>query len=135
MTYYELFLYLSIFLFGYSTCFVFYFAKAVNFYSLIIKRSILLSLFIVVRSMEHFEYAKEFRLNIMKKSGESKHNILAAKMLLEYDIEMIQKSYFDYFLDFQKGTPYKIENWTTALQFLNQNRDIVEDIINKQETK
>ena len=99
-------LYLLLFVFGWASCLLFYFGKSLNFYAQVVNLSQLLSLFILARSMEHFAYAKGFRIKTMIDNGDSEHNITATSLR-------------------------KFDNWDGGMVFLTANIDLIKKFMNK----
>ncbi len=58
--------FILVFIFGYVTCKTFYFLNATRTSINIIKTAQLLSLAILAKSMEHFAYARTFKVLTMK---------------------------------------------------------------------
>ena len=131
----QIILYVSIFLFGYFTCLVFYLGKSGAFYISIIKTSLALSLFIVARALEHMSYAKEFRYNEMKKSGDTEHNLKAVNTQFEYEIDLLKNRFIKELRGLQKATQYaaKFNDWDGAMTFLAENKQLVLDAIKNKE--
>jgi len=127
----QIILYVSIFLFGYFTCLVFYLGKSGAFYISIIKTSLALSLFIVARALEHMSYAKEFRYNEMKKAGDTEHNLEATNKQFEYEVSRFKKCFIKELKGLQKATQYaaKFNDWDEAMTFLAENKQLVLDAI------
>ena len=127
----QIILYVSIFLFGYFTCLVFYLGKSGAFYISIVKTSLVLSLFIVARALEHMTYAKEFRYNEMKKSGDTEHNLRATNEQFEYEIATFKNRFIKELKGMQKATQYAgaFNDWEEAMTFLAENKQLVLDAI------
>ena len=123
----QIILYVSIFLFGYFTCLVFYLGKSGAFYISIVKTSLALSLFIVARSLEHMTYAKEFRYNAMVKSGDTEHNLKAVNSQFEHEISLLKRQFIRELKGMQKATQYagKFNDWDEAMTFLAENKQLV----------
>lgn len=126
-------LYFALFAFGYMTCMVFYFGKSINFYLSIIKLSLLLSLFIIVRSLEHLTYAKEIRIKAMKEIGDSEDKIRLIEEKFENELRFMKTSFSEDLKLAQLATPYHehFEDWDSSMQFLQKNADEVKTFINK----
>lgn len=92
------------------------------------------SLFILAKSLENFEYSKVYRLNILKQENESQHNIDA--FLLQHkdeitffkdrSIKSIVEAHGDFF-----SSAIAFNDWNTAMRFLEQNRSVIIDFILK----
>ena len=126
-------LYFAIFAFGYMTCVVFYLGKSINFYLSIIKLSLLLSLFIIVRSLEHLVYAKETRIKAMKEIGDSEDKIRLIEEQFDTELRFMKTSFSEELKLAQLATPYHthFEDWGSSMQFLQKNADEVKAFINK----
>jgi hypothetical protein len=127
-------LYVSLFAFGYMSCIIFYFNKSINFYFSIIKISLLLSLFIIVRSLEHLTYAKEIRVKAMMEVGENElEKIRIVQERFDKEILFMKTAFSDELKKAQLATPYKehFSDWNSAMNFLEQNKQAVRDFINK----
>jgi len=126
-------LYLLIFSFGWASCLLFYFGKSINFYMRVVNLSQLLSLFILARSMEHFSYAKSFRVRTMIENGDSEQNISAIKLQFEDEIRFFKGSSIKELIAIQDPTPSfrNFENWDTGMIFLATNIDLIRTFMNK----
>jgi len=129
----DIFLYISLFFFGYMTCFLFYFGKSINIYMSLTKSSLLLSLFIIVRSLEHYSYAKEARLITMKKNGCNEKTLKAIEDKFNQEINFFKESYVKDLCEAQDATPYyrHFESWATAMDFLESNKNQLNNFIIK----
>ena len=127
--------YLLFFAFGYMTCRTFYFLNATRKSLSLLRVTQVVSLFIMVRALEHFHYAKEFRLSIMKENDASEQNIRA--FLYQFDDEMkfyktkcirqiieAHGNFFNQVVDFA--------DWESAMVFLEGNKELVEEFIKKE---
>ena len=94
----------------------------------------MVALFIVVRALEHFHYAKEFRLFTMKENDASEQNMRA--FMYQFDDEMkyfktksirqiidAHGNFFNQVVDFT--------DWKSAMVFLEANKELVEEFIKK----
>lgn len=126
-------LYLLIFSFGWASCLLFYFGKSINFYMRVVNLSQLLSLFILARSMEHFSYAKSFRVRTMIDNGDSKQNISAINLQFEDEIKFFKESAIKELIAIQDRTPSfkNFENWDTGMVFLATNIDLIKVFMKK----
>ena len=127
--------YLLFFIFGYATCRTFYFLSASRKSLSLLRVTQAVSLFIIVRALEHFHYAKEYRLSIMKEDDASEQNIRA--FLYRFDDEVkyyrtksirqiieAHGTFFNQVVDFT--------DWKSAMVFLEANRELVEEFIKKE---
>jgi hypothetical protein len=130
---YQIILYVALFAFGYMTCFLFYFGKSVNFYSKIIKASSLFSLFIIARSLEHFEYSKTIKVKSMEENNDSEQNIQAAIQWHDIQVSIYKNKIIKELTVAHSSTPYhhNFEDWETAMDFLNKNKEFVIQFITK----
>lgn len=112
---------------------MFYFGKSINFYIKVVNLSQLLSLFILARSMEHFAYAKGFRIKTMIDNGDSKHNVVATNLQFEDEINFFKESTIKELLAIQIQEPAfkNFENWETSMIFLATNIDRIKTFMNK----
>jgi hypothetical protein len=126
-------LYLLLFVFGWASCLLFYFGKSLNFYAQVVNLSQLLSLFILARSMEHFAYAKGFRIKTMIDNGDSEHNITATELQFEDEINFFKESAIKELIAAQDPTPSlrKFDNWDAGMTFLATNIDLIKKFMNK----
>lgn len=124
------------FAFGWASCLLFYFGKSVNFFYQMVKISQLLSLFILARAMEHFTYAKEFRVKTMIENDDTEHNIYCARMQFEDEISFFKKSSlkelkeilgFFQSLDMMRNSDTKniFSDWNSAMSYLADNTEFI----------
>ena len=99
----------------------------------VVNLSQLLSLFILARSMEHFSYAKSFRVRTMIENGDSEQNISAIKLQFEDEINFFKGSSIKELIAIQEPTPSfrNFENWDTGMVFLATNIDLIKIFMNK----
>jgi len=125
-----------LFAFGWASCLLFYFGKSVNFFYQMVKISQLLSLFILARAMEHFTYAKEFRVKTMIENDDTEHNIYCARMQFEDEINFFKKSSlkelkeilgFFQSLDMMRNSDTKniFSDWNSAMSYLADNTEFI----------
>ena len=125
-----------LFAFGWGSCLLFYFGKSVNFFYQMVKISQLLSLFILARAMEHFTYAKEFRVKTMIENDDTEHNIYCARMQFEDEISFFKKSSlkelkeilgFFQSLDMMRNSDTKniFSDWNSAMSYLADNTEFI----------
>ena len=126
--YLEWLLYLLVFIFGYITCKTFYFFGATRTSVNLIRITQLISLLIFSKSLEHFAYAKNTRLHVMKQNAESEHNINAFVKMFDQEVADFKykgikaivnyhSSHFQELLEF--------DDWKTAMKYLDDNKEIV----------
>ncbi len=94
----------------------------------LIRTTQLIALLIFSKSLEHFVYAKNTRLQIMKQNDESTHNINAFVKTFDQEVDAFKfkgikaiinhhSSHFKELLEF--------DDWTTAMKYLDDNKEIV----------
>ena len=117
--------YFLLFFFGFVTSRTFYFIKGARLCITLIKIAQVISLGMLAKSMEHFQYAKTCRLNQMALSDESVHNMEAFEYQIDDDVKYFKdkaiqkmvechKGFFDELVDFK--------DWTTAMKYLEENK-------------
>ena len=117
--------YLLLFLFGFVTARTFYFIKSARLSISLVKIAQIISLGMLAKSMEHFQYSKTYRLNQMALSDESVHNMEAFEYQIDDDVKYFKdkaiqkmvechKGFFDELVDF--------EDWTTAMKYLEEKK-------------
>lgn len=129
----EIILYMLLFAFGWASCLLFYFGKSVNFFYNMVKISQLLSLFILARSIEHFVYAKEFRLKTMVDNGDSEHNIKCTISQFEDEIIFFKKSSLKELSDIINSNNWLTDSnsktifsdWESAMKYLANNTETI----------
>ena len=124
----EIILYMLLFAFGWASCLLFYFGKSVNFFYQMVKISQLLSLFILARAMEHFTYAKEFRVKTMIENDDTEHNIYCASMQFEDEINFFKKSSLKELKEIMmrsSDTKNIFSDWNSAMSYLADNTEFI----------
>jgi len=126
--------YVLFFLFGYVTCRTFYFMSAVRKSAALLKVTQSVTLFIIVRGLEHFHYAKEFRLATMKAEDASEQNIQAFLYQFEDEMNLYKTRSIRNIID-AHGSFFKelvdFTDWKSAMVFLEGNKESVETFIRK----
>ena len=126
--------YVLFFVFGYVTCRTFYFMSAVRKSAALLKVTQSVALFIIVRGLEHFHYAKEFRLATMKAEDASEQNIRAFLYQFEDEMNLYKTRSIRNFID-AHGSFFKeivdFTDWKSAMVFLEGNKESVETFIRK----
>ena len=110
------------FVFGYLTCKVFYFLRSVRLSIVLIKLSQVISLAMLVRSIEHFSYARALRIRNMRASGESDHNIAAFQIRFDEELQKFKHASIKDLCDlhpsfYEDIVPFK--DWDSAMFYLN----------------
>jgi len=124
----EWLLYILVFIFGYITCRTFYFFSAARTSIKLIRITQLISLLIFSKSLEHFEYAKSTRLQIMKQNDESQHNVNAFIKMFEQEVEMFKLKGIKAIMDYHSSSFEELlefNDWSTAMKFLDKNKEVV----------
>jgi|TARA_R110000851_G_scaffold28742_2_gene79764 hypothetical protein len=124
----EIILYILLFAFGWVSCLLFYFGKSVNFFYHMIKISQLLSLFILARALEHFTYAKEFRVKTMIKNNDSEHNIDCTMNQFEEEITFFKRSSLKELKEIMTrsaDTKNNFSDWDSAMVYLANNTEFI----------
>lgn len=126
--------YVLFFLFGYVTCRTFYFMSAVRKSAALLRVTQAVALFTIVRGLEHFHYAKEFRLATMKANDASQQNIRAFLYQFEDEMNLYKTRSVHNVID-AHGSFFKelveFTDWKSAMTFLEGNKDLVETFITK----
>ena len=126
--------YVLFFVFGYVTCRTFYFMSAVRKSAALLKVTQSVTLFIIVRGLEHFHYAKEFRLATMKAEDASEQNIQAFLYQFEDEMNLYKTRSIRNIID-AHGSFFKelvdFTDWKSAMVFLEGNKESVETFIRK----
>ena len=121
-------LYILVFLFGYITCKTFYFLSATRTSINVMRIAQLISLLIFSKSLEHFAYAKNTRLHIMKQNDESDHNINAFIKTFDQEVDAFKfkgiKAIVNYHSSHFKDL-LEFDDWKTAMKYLDDNKEIV----------
>jgi len=126
--------YALFFIFGYVTCKTFYFLNASRKSIGLLQTTQVVGLFIITRSLEHFHYAKEYRLSTMKHNKATEQNINAFQLQFEDEIKYFKTksvrqiieahgSFFEQVVDFT--------DWDSAMLFLETNRAHVKEFIKR----
>ncbi len=124
----QIILYILLFAFGWVSCLLFYFGKSVNFFYHMIKISQLLSLFILARALEHFTYAKEFRVKTMIKNNDSEHNIDCTMNQFEEEITFFKRSSLKELKEIMTrsaDTKNNFSDWDSARVYLANNTEFI----------
>jgi len=128
--------FILVFIFGYVTCKTFYFLNATRTSINIIKTAQLLSLAILAKSMEHFAYARTFKVLIMKESGISEQNIESFIIRTDDEIISYKRRAVKYIIDahsrFFKEL-LEFHDWKSAMDILDSNSHAVQSLFIKDE--
>ena len=126
--------YALVFLFGYLTCKTFYFVNSTRKSVRILQLCQLVGLFIIVRALENFHYSQQYRLQILRANDASEQNIAAYSLQHEDEVNIFKKRTVQHIIDahgdfFQEMVEFT--NWTTAMKFLDKNRQQLHDFISR----
>lgn len=121
-------LYILVFVFGYVTCKTFYFFSATRTSINLIRITQLISLLIFSKSLEHFVYAKNTRLQVMKQNDETEHNINAFVKMFDQEVATFKlkgiKAIVNYHASHFKDL-LEFDDWKTAMKYLDENKEVV----------
>jgi hypothetical protein len=122
------------FIFGYITCKLLYFIRATRTSFHLIRASQLISVALLVKSMEDFYYAKIYRMEKMVESGESDHNITAFSYRMEEEVDHFKKKSVQGLVDLHPQFFHQLlefEDWKSAMHFLEANKDVVAGFLSR----
>ena len=127
--------YMLFFIFGYVTCRTFYFFKASRKSIALLRTTQVISLFMMARALEHFHYAKDYRLFTMEKNNASAQNLRAFRLQSEDEIVFFKTRSIKHIIDAHGSLFEQIvdfNDWKSAMVFLEGNRELVEEFIKKE---
>jgi len=114
-------LYLIVFVFGYVTCKLFYFVREVRMGLVMLKVSHCLSLYCLVKGIEHLTYTKNLRIAEMRDTGSSEKNIQAFSLNFDDEIGRFKRRSIREIINlhpaFYKDV-IKFRDWDTAMEYL-----------------
>ena len=114
-------LYALTFIFGYTTCRTFYFARETRLGLIMLKLSHCLGLYTIVRGLESLEFARNIKLHHMKKTEEPERNIDAINLNYDREITLYKTKAIKDILD-RHPKFYKdfisYDDWDSAMKFL-----------------
>jgi hypothetical protein len=122
------------FIFGYITCKVLYFIRATRTSFHLIRASQLISVALLVKSMEDFYYAKIYRMGKMVESGESDHNITAFSYRIEEEVDYFKKKSVQGLIDLHPQFFHQLlefEDWKSAMKFLESHKELVSTFLTR----
>jgi len=125
-------LHLLFFIFGYVTCKTFYFIKATRKSILLLQATQLVALFIVVRALESFNYAMQYRVDIMKKNDASEQNIKAFKLRYNDELTLFRTKSIKRIIETHGpffSQTLEFDDWKSAMDFLEKNKESVINFI------
>lgn len=116
------------FVFGYVTCKLFYYARSARISVQLLQLSNLVSLYLLTRALESFEQSRHMFLNDLKKSDISERNLEIYENNLEEEIEMFKDKSISKLLEihpefFKQIIPYN--DWDSAMKYLETNKNVV----------
>tara|TARA_Y100000296_G_scaffold55985_1_gene64212 strand:- start:190 stop:594 length:405 start_codon:yes stop_codon:yes gene_type:complete len=114
-----------LFVFGYVTCSTFYFLRSTKASITILKATQLVSLYILTRSLEHFAFGKETRLQYMRRAKESEHNMNAFMRLYDKEVKDFQRRSIQQIVDAHPKIFLQVlefDDWESAMTLLNKNK-------------
>ena len=124
--------YALFFMFGYVTCRTFYFINASRKSVGLLQITQVVALFIIVRALEHFQYANTYRLFTMKKNKASDQNITAFELQFKDEMKGFKAKSIKQVID-AHGSFFKqmvdFHDWESAMTFLEDHRTHVETFI------
>jgi hypothetical protein len=118
----------GVFVFGYLTCKVFYYFKSARLSIQLIQISNLVSLFLLTRALENFEYSRSLCLKDLRKKDISERNLKIYEENLDLEIETFKSRSISLLLEvhpdfFQGIAPYT--DWKSAMNYLESNRNVI----------
>ena len=116
------------FIFGYITCKSIYFLNAARSSFQLVKVSQLISLAILSKSMENFQYAQTYQVQAMRDHNESPHNVRAHCIRFNEEITHYKEKAINEMIyahsDFFKLL-VEFEDWESAMIYLNTHQDMM----------
>lgn len=130
----EWFLYILVFIFGYCTCRTFYFLRASRLSLSLVKCAELISLAMLAKSVEGYEFSRNRALKKLIDNGHSDSKIKNQKIASENEILKYKEAsvisltqcYNEFFINF-----CKFEDWASAMKYLEENRYFAQAFLNK----
>ena len=131
-------LYLLVFVFGYVTCQTFYFLKSSRLSLGVVKCAEIVSLLLLARSIENYEFVANHKLKKLIDTGFSDNKIKNYRITTEAEITIYKEAsiaalllcYNDLFRNF-----CKFENWETAMNYLEENKNFACTFLQSKESK
>jgi len=117
-----------VFIFGYMTCKAFYYLKSARVSIQLIHTSNLVSLFLLTRALENFEYSRMLCLKDLREREVSERNLKIYEENLNQEIEVFKKKSISLLLkvhpDFFKDViPYT--DWESGMKYLESNKNVI----------
>ena len=131
-------LYPLVFIFGYVTCQTFYFLRSARLSLSVIKCAELISLLMLARSVENYEFTANHKLKKLIDTGFSDSKIEKYKIASEAEITIYKEAavatlllcYNDLFRNF-----CKFDNWESAMKYLQENRNFAYTFLQPKEPR
>ena len=116
------------FIFGYMTCKAFYYLKSVRVSIQLIHTSNLVSLFLLTRALENFEYSRMLCLKDLRERETSERNLKIYEENLNQEIEVFKKKSISLLLEvhpdfFKDIIPYT--DWKSGMKYLESNKNVI----------
>jgi len=116
------------FVFGYVTCKLFYYLRSTRVSIQLLQIANLVSLFLLTRALEKFEYTKVLYLKDLKERETSERNIEIYKNNLNNEIETFKRQSVSALLElhpqfFKDVIPY--HDWDSAMKYLESNKNVI----------
>ena len=127
-------LYVIVFLFGYLTHKTFYFLRSIKISIGLIRVAQLISLAVLAKSMENFYYSHTARLRYMREQGENKKNIKDTRRAFNMEIADYKEKAILQILELHPefySPIVNFHNWQSAMKYLNENQQFVQQILTK----
>tara|TARA_R110002020_G_C15856727_1_gene736699 strand:- start:140 stop:550 length:411 start_codon:yes stop_codon:yes gene_type:complete len=127
-------LYVLVFVFGYLTHKTFYFLHSVRVSIGLIRVSQLISLAVLARSMENFHYSHTSRLRMMRENEAQEKDIKDVRRSFNSEISIYKEKAIKEILE-QHPKFYApivdFHNWKSAMKYLDDNKEFVLQLLNK----
>ena len=127
-------MYVLVFIFGYMTHKTFYFFRSLKISIGLIRVSQLVSLAVLASSLENFYHSHTARLRQMRENNESEKNIRDTRRSFNVEIREYKDKAIKQILDLHPKFYDPIvdfDNWKSAMEYLEKNRDYVFKLINQ----
>lgn len=131
-------LYLLVFIFGYVTCQTFYFLRSARLSLSVVKCAELISLLMLARSVENYEFTANHKLKKLIEAGFSDSKIEKHKLTSDAEITIYKEAsvatlllcYNDLFRNF-----CKFDNWESAMKYLQENKNFAYTFLQPKEPR
>lgn len=119
-------LYVLVFVFGYLTCKTFYFFRTIRMSLSLLRMAQVIYLSTIIKSLEYFSYSKEITLEHMLKTEKNSAQISSFQYRFSEEERLLKTKSIDVLGSYHTG-PFRaaieFKDWTTAMEFLTNNRD------------